>query len=208
MENNKKSLVRYSPRKCGRRWVTRTTGGRNGGLHRQEEFRKGVRMMEHCAAHFRNPRLFHICFTGADVPVYQLVMRRFCRALQAEGVQYKYKAAVEEDADKGLHCHVMMVLGCEFQTHRFITSVDEAGKVENESTLRKAVRHTLDDCSLLDYRVNPPRFQKSLRRVAFIQFCQSNQRDFDEAVEWMSYIYKARSKPESGTVYFSDRQAR
>lgn len=35
--------------------------------------------------------------------------------------------------------------------------------------------------------------------IAYMEF-------FNEAVEWMSYTYKARSKPESGTVYFSDRQ--
>jgi hypothetical protein len=206
MEEDKvKRLVRYSPKKHGRRWVTRTTAGRNGGLHRQEEFRKGVRMLEHCARHFRNPRLFHICFTGAGVPVYQSVMQRFCRVLKAEGVAYKWKGAVEEDAEKGLHCHVMIVLGCEYQTHRFITSVDEAEKIEGESALRKAWRHTLADCSLLKYRVNPPQCRKG-QKVAFIQFNQSNQEFFDEAVEWMSYAYKARSKPEAGTVYFSDKQ--
>jgi hypothetical protein len=204
-DNRSKSRVRYSPCKHGRKWVTRTTRGRNGGLHRQEEFKKAVRMLEHCAHHFRNPRLFHICFTGADLPVYQLVMRRFCRVLTMEGVAYKYKGAMEEDLEKGRHCHVMIVLGSKYQTPRFITSKDERGKLEGESALRKAWRHTTAECSFLDYRVNAPRSRKGI--TAFLQFNQTNQDFFDEAVEWMSYIYKARSKPESGTVYFSDRQA-
>jgi hypothetical protein len=174
------------------------------GLHDQEEFKKGVEMLEWCAHKFRNPRLFHICFTGADVPTYQLVMERFRKALKAEGVRYKYKAAVENDSDKGLHCHVMMVLEAKCQTARFITSRNESGKLEGESALRKAWRHTLAECSLLDYRVNAPQSRKGM--TAFLQFNQSNQQFFDEAVEWASYIYKARSKPEAGTVYFSDRQ--
>lgn len=98
----------------------------------------------------------------------------------------------------------MIVLGSDLQTHRFITSADETGKIEWESALRKAWRQTLAECSLLDYRVNP---SQSRGGLAFIQFSQKNKEHFDEAVEWMSYIYKRRSKPSSGTVYFSDRQA-
>lgn len=204
-EVKSRKLVKYVPKLDGRKWVTRTTQGRgNGGLHRQEEFRKGVEMLEHCAHSFRNPRLFHVCFTGATVAIYRLALRRFCRVLRAEGVNYRWKGAVEHDAEKGLHMHVMIVLeGGNRQTHRFITSSDETAKLENESALRKAVRHTWSECSLLDYHVNPP---QSRRPLAFIQFNQSNTEFFDEAAEWLSYIYKARSKPESGTVYFSDRQ--
>lgn len=200
-----KKLVKYQPKLDGKKWITRTTqGGGNGGLHNQEEFRKGVEMLEFCAHNFRNPRLFHVCFTDAPVAIYRLVVRRFCRGLKAEGVRYKWKAAIEWDAEKGLHMHLMIVLeGGSNQTHRFITSSDEYGKLENVSLLKKAVQHTQSECSFLDYRVNPP---QSRRPLAFIQFNQSNMEFFDEAAEWLSYVYKARSKPESGPVYFSDRQ--
>jgi hypothetical protein len=197
-----KQLVKYIPTLRKRRWITLNTI-KHGGLHKQEEFRKGVEMLEYCAHNFRNPRLFHICFTGADLDIYQLVMVRFCRALSTQEVDYRYKAALEQDSEKGLHFHVMIVLGTEQQTHRFITSSDETGKIENESALRKAVRHTWDDCCTLEYRVNPPLSRKPL---AFIQFNQTNMEFFNETVEWMSYIYKSRSKPENGMVYFSDRQ--
>jgi hypothetical protein len=208
-ETKTKKLVKYVPKLEGRKWITRTTqGNRNGGLHNQEEFRKGVEMLEFCAHKFRNPRLFHVCFTGATlengVSVYRLALRRFCRVLKAEGVKYRWKAAVEHDEDKGLHWHVMIVLDAgQRQTHRFITSSNESGKLENESALKKAVRHTLSECSLLDYRVNSP---QSRRPLAFIQLNQSNVAFFEEAAEWLSYIYKARSKPDARTVYYSDRQ--
>jgi hypothetical protein len=199
---NTKQLVKYIPTLQKRKWITTNTIN-HGGLHKQEEFKKGVEMLEYCAHNFRNPRLFHICFTGADSNTYQLVMIRFFRALAAEGVDYRYKGALEYDSKKGLHFHAMIVLGTEHQTHRFITSSDETGKIEGESALRKAVRHTWEDCCTLAYRVNPPQSRKPL---AFIQFNQTNMEFFNEAVDWMSYIYKTRSKPQSGTVYFSDRQ--
>lgn len=202
VEATERQLVTYTPKKQGKKWVTDVTLP-HGGLHKQEEFKKGVEMLKHCAHNFRNPRLFHICFTGAHLYAYLLVMTRFCRVLKAEGVEYRYKAALEHDESKGVHYHVMIVLGTDEQTGRFITATDESGKFENESTLRKAARQTWGECGSLDYSVNRPKSQGGL---PFIQFNQSNQGFFDEAVEWMSYIYKARSKPASGTVYFSDRQ--
>jgi hypothetical protein len=202
VEVTERQLVTYVPKKQGRKWITDVTRP-HGGLHKQEEFKKGVEMLEHCARNFRNPRLFHICFTGAYLYIYQLAMQRFCKVLKLEGIDYRYKAALEHDAAKGLHYHVMIVVGTNQQTRRFITADDETGKMECESALRKAVRHTWRECSHLDYSVNRPKSQGGL---PFIQFNQSNQGFFDEAVEWMSYIYKARSKPDSGTVYFSDRQ--
>ena len=197
-----KQLVKYIPKVRNRKWYTNTTD-RHGGLHKQEEFKKGVTMLEYAAHNFRNPRLFHICFTGANLEIYQLTMIRFCRALSGAGVDYRYKAALEHDSAKGLHFHVMIVLGTNNQTHRFITSSNETGKIENESALRKAVRQTWGDCCTLAYKVNPPYSRGGL---AYIQFNQTNMTFFGEAVEWISYIYKARSKPERGTVYFSDRK--
>ncbi|KAI3593898.1 hypothetical protein D9X30_1073 [Cupriavidus sp. U2] len=201
-----KQLVHYIPTIEGKKWVTRNTRN-HGGIHRQEEFKKGIEMLEYCAHHWRNPRLFHLCFTGADLAIYQLAMTRFCRVLTAEGIDYRYKAAVEKDSQKGEHFHVMIVLGAgDRQTHRFITSVNEEGRHENVSALRKAIMHTWNECQTLKCRVNPPR--SSSGRTAFLQFNQSNMDKFHEAAEWMSYIYKSRSKPASGTVYFSGRPAR
>jgi len=203
---SQKQLVHYIPTIQENRWVTKNTKN-HGGLHQQEAFRKGIEMLEYCAHHFRNPRLFHLCFTGADLAIYKLVMKRFCRILTMEEIDYRYKAAVEEDSEKGLHFHVMIVLGArDRQTHPFITSINEDGKVENVSALRKAIIHTWSDCQTLKCRVNPPRSMSG--RTAFLQFNQSNMEMFHEAAEWMSYIYKSRSKPESGTVYFSDRFTR
>lgn len=197
------TLVHFTPTKQGRKWITSTTL-KHGGLHSIKEFKNGVEMLEHCAHHFRNPRLFHVCLTGASLDTYKLVLKRLCRSLAAAGVEYRYKAALEEDSIKGLHFHVMLVLGTDQQTSRFVTHADESGKLENESLLRKVIRHTWSECPALAYKVNPPRSNGG--KVSFLQFNQSNQAFFDEAVDWLSYIYKARSKPASGSVYFSDRQ--
>jgi len=198
-----RTLVSYTPTKLGKKWITETTQP-HGGLHNQEEFKKGVAMLTHCAHHFRNPRLFHVCFTGASIEIYLKVITRLCRGLAAAGVDYRYKGCLENDKEKGEHVHLMIVLGTEDQTHSFINHY-ESGEIEGESMLRKAVRHTWAECSTLDYQVNPPRRKEGKARVSFLQFSQSNADKFHDACDWLSYIYKARSKPARGQVYFSDR---
>lgn len=196
--------MRYIPILKGRKWITRTTDTpRNGGLYSQEKFKKATKMMEVAAHTFRNPRLHHICFTGAAVlEHYQLVVKRFCRALEAEGIQHCYKGALEESTDKGLHFHLMIVLGTGDETDRFITGKNEAGKIENESLLRKAVRHTWNECATLQYQVCWPHS----RTVPYIQFNQSNKAFFENAVEWMSYIFKKNTKPAGRRVIFSSKK--
>lgn len=211
-------LVIYTPKKIGRKWITDVTSGRdNGGLYRQGEFKKAVEMLTTCAHTLPNPRLFHVCLIGGNVDAYQLVIKRLCRALKAQDVTTRYRAAIEHDQTKDEHCHLFIVLSSsDQQTARFITASDESKKkMANDSTLLKVIKHTLTECPTLKYRVmtperpncNPSPDGSPSRRVAFLQFNQTNQPFFDNVVEWMSYAYKARSK-EGGACYLSDKQTR
>lgn len=210
-------LVSYTPKKKGRRWITSVTSTENnGGLHNVAEFKKAVAMLTYCAHNLPNPRLHHVCFTGGNRAIYQLVIKRLCRVLRLEGVATRYSAALEEDKVKDVHCHLFIVLSsAEQQTTRFITAADESQKkVLGDSSLRKVVHHTLTECPTLKYRVMVPENPNvnesddgsKPKKVGFLQFNKTNRAFFDNAVEWLSYAYKARSKPASGGVYLSDRQ--
>lgn len=212
-----KELVSHTPKLDGKKWVTDVTSGKsNGGIYRQEEFKKAVGMLLECAHNLTNPRLFHVCLTGADVPIYQLVIKRLRRALKAQDVVTRYRGAIEHDQTKGEHCHLYIVLSSLQQTARFITCVDESKKkMENDSILLKVIKHTLTESPTLKYRVNVPQKPNCnswvdgqvSKTVAFLQFNQTNQNFFDNTVEWMSYAYKARSK-QGGACYLSDKQNR
>lgn len=210
-------LVTYTPKKKRGKWITDVTSGRdNGGIHRQEEFKKAVQMLTTCAHTLPNARLFHVCLTGGNTPVYQLIIKRLCRALKSQDVVTKYKACIEHDQTKGEHCHLFIVLSSvDQQTARFITATDESKKrMVNDSTLLKVIHHTLTECPTLRYRVmapqhpncNPSADGSPPKRVAFLQFNQTNQAFFDNAVEWLSYAYKVRSKAGIAACYLSDKQ--
>ena len=213
-----KPLVTYTPKKRGGKWITDvTSGNRNGGIHRQEEFKKAVEMLTHCAHNLPNARLFHVCLTGGDVVAYQLVIKRLCRALKGQDVTTRYRAGIENDQTKGLHCHLFIVLSSkDQQTARHITTTDSSkrGGMASDSTLLKAIKHTRTECPTLAYSVMMPKRPNSNpspdgsppKRVAFLQFNQTNQAFFDNVVEWMSYAYKARSKEGIAACYLSDKQ--
>ena len=213
-----KPLVTYTPKKIGNRWITDVTSGNgNGGIHRQEEFKKAVEMLTTCAHHLPNPRMFHVCLNGGDRAVYQLVIKRLQKALKLQGVISRYKAGIENDQTKGLHCHLFIVLSSpNKQTARHITTTDSSkrGGMANDSTLLKAIKHTRTECPALAYSVmmpkrpncNPSPDGSPPKRVSFLQFNQTNQAFFDNVVEWMSYAYKVRSKEGIDDCYLSDKQ--
>lgn len=160
-------------------------------------------MLEHAAHNWRKPRLYHLVLTGATEPTYTQLLLRLCRKVRSAGAEYNYKACLETDTTKGLHCHVMLVLSTTSKPERFITKADESGKTERVSLLRQVVREVQTDCPDLKVRVQPPASQP----VPYIEFNQTNNELLNEAVEWCSYIFKARSKPQ-GRCYLSSRPAR
>lgn len=206
---NQKELAHYTPRLRNKKWVTKVCDGRdyqgreNKGIHDQEQFKKAVAMLEHAAHNWRNPRLYHLVLTGATEPTYKQLLLRLCRKVRSAGAKCNYKACLETDTTKGLHCHVMLVLSTTSKPERFITKAEEFGKTERVSLLRQVVREVQTDCPDLKVRVQPPASQP----VSYIEFNQSNNELLNEAVEWCSYIFKARSKPQ-GRCYLSSRPAR
>lgn len=212
-----KQLVSYTPKLDGKKWVTDvTTGKMNGGIYRQEEFKKAIRMLLDCAHNLPNPRLFHVCLTGADIPLYQLVIKRLCRELKFQNFVTRYRGAIEYDQTNGEHCHLYIILSSQTkQTALYITAQDESKNIttDSDSSLLKVIKKTLTKCPTLKYRVNVPQQQnhnpsvdnKPIKTVAFLQFNKTNQFFFDNVVEWMSYAYKARSK-QGGACYLSDKQ--
>ncbi|WP_349279701.1 hypothetical protein [Polaromonas hydrogenivorans] len=198
--------ARYTPRIKNKKWSTIVCDGNNNqGIHDLRQFKKLIAMLERAAHEWRNARLFHIILTGATRDIYQQVLTKFCRQLRAAGAQCDFKAAIEHDSKKGLHQHVMFVLSTDKRPSRYITAADETGVVE-ASLLRQVVREVQAECNTLACRVQPP----TSRTVAYIELNQTNNEFLNEAVEWASYILKARSKlPASeGRCYTSSRPAR
>ena len=178
-----------------RKWITELTE-HHGGIHDQKKFKDGVRMLEYASEHFRRPNLCHICFTGANKAIYLAVIKRFCRGLGELDVRYVYKGCVEQEATKGLHLHLMLVLEHKDDGRPLYSLVNNSPS----SVLGRAVGY-YQDTSTIQYRVNRSHYSED----NFLYIGKTKYEPFNEAVEWLSYIYKLRSKPDSGTIYFSSR---
>jgi hypothetical protein len=200
------ALARYAPRIKNKKWSTVVCDGNNNrGIHDLRQFKKLIAMLERAAHEWRNARLYHLVLTGATRDIYAQVVNKLCRQLRSAGAQCDFKAAIEQDSKKGLHQHVMFVLSTDKRPSQYITAADETGVVE-ASLLRQIVREVQAECNTLACRVQPP----ASRTVAYIELNKSNNEFLNEAVEWGSYILKARSKlpAAAGRCYTSSRPAR
>lgn len=186
--------MKYIPRTSSKgKWFTELTV-KHGGIHNQKKFKEAVTMIEYASEHFRRPNLCHICFTNAGLKTYLAVVKRICRSLSNFGIRYRYKAAVENDSVKGEHFHLMLVV--EHKNKRL------HGLINNQPTsmLGCAVGF-FQDSSPVRYRVCQSRYSGD----TFLHITKTMYEPFNEAIEWLSYIYKVRSKQNSGVTYFSSR---
>lgn len=210
MVQENKEFAKYVPQLKGRRWITKVCDGGvskfkpNGGLHSQEKFKEGIAMLENAAHAWRNPRLYHFCLTGASVPQYAALLASFKRMAERQGIRVEYKTCVELDDKKALHLHAMVVTDTgDKMPSRYITTSKEEG-VDKPTLLRKAIRKAQVDCPGLVLWVCRP----ASGDTAYIQFNQTNNELLNDACEYLSYLYKARSKPTSGEIYSGSRSRR
>jgi hypothetical protein len=186
--------LKYKPMTSNKgKWLTVLTS-KHGGLHNQKKFKEAVAMIEYASEHFRRPNLCHICFTHANHSTYQAVVKRFCRSLANLGIRYCYKAALENDNVKGEHLHLMLIV--EHKRKRL------HGLINNQpSSLLGSAVGFFQDSSLIRYRVCQSRYSGD----TFLHITKTMYEPFNEAIEWLSYIYKVRSKQNGGMTYFSSR---
>ena len=176
----------YSPTVLSNQWVTATTSANgNGGIDNQRKFKEGVMMLEKAISDYSNPLLLHLVLTHSTDNTYTSFISRLCRALKAKGIHTEYKACTELDSFKGQHVHIMLVVdtdtpGTVLEVVDKITVSVNATQPEFRVEVCEAHRHG-----------NQPYIALSIWTL-------------QDAADWLSYIYKARSKLE-GHRYMSSR---
>jgi hypothetical protein len=179
------------------KWST-VLADKHGGIHNQRRFKAGVAMLEFASQSFRRPQLCHIVFTGTDRKTYQLAIKRLIRALDAKGIRNRHKAAYESDELKGDHLHLMLVLEHLDDGPNLFNVID----IGSKSLLSQAI-DPLKDISAIKFYICTARSTKS----RFLAITKTKYDNLNDAVEWLSYIYKVRSKEGVGpTVYMSSRE--
>lgn len=189
--------MKYKPKRSSHgTWITDLTSSKkNSGIDNQKQFKSSVAMIEFASDNYRRPHLIHICFTAGNQEQYQQAIKGYCRSLSNRGVIYSYRGCFEQsDEDtKGYHCHLMLVFQhMDDGISPFTITDTKAG-----SMLARA-------CSIAKVKFSIARPFNDKYKFKYIS--NTDYDKFDDAVEWISYIHKSRSKDDvSGVTYFSSR---
>lgn len=172
----------------------------NEGMHDPVGYQKAKAMIEN--HEYIQARLYHLCFRGStQVKPYQDAIKALAERLRDHDAPCQWKAALEEDNGEELHMHVFLLV----EANRFIPDHiinRKSGEWLDIMTLKKGIT----------FMINPPRSSihnppdKSTKNFAKVP--KTKKEVVADCVEWISYLYKARSKPDLRQIYFSSRPTR
>lgn len=209
----------------GRSARKHTTGvlERNGGMHRQKQFRQ-IKAMLH-DHDYRNPRLYHLVLMGetevSDAKPFLKSIKALCLQLRSFGIPTRWRAALERDDEKGLHMHLYLFVdatarnSCEIintkngvpgpatRTRQGDKRKSPVGWMRN-MFWRHGITFHLSQPKADMHRVGGTIHGKRQNYAAV-----TTPAKVADCIEWLSYLVKARSKPDDiRGIYFSSRDSR
>jgi hypothetical protein len=167
----------------------------NNGWHTKGKraYRNAERTIINCLQYYREPRLYHVVFSGGSHQEHLGMRVALCQRLTRKKLPHEWFSARERSVEKGNHLHVFFL-------------------VDSSATRAQAVLNTYDDCwlalechkrNLRKPWINGPRDEgiHGDNQHGALPYLGPNNRATPlgierlvDALEWMSYIYKARDK--------------
>lgn len=176
----------------------------NGGMRRQKAFRRIKGMLD--GHGYRDPRLYHLVLLddidGTDAKRFLSALKALCRAMRNAGIKTRWRGCLERDDEKGLHFHVFILADGKAPENpcAFINTTPTA--FLSSMLKRRAMRFHLSQPKADVHRIGGVATGKR-RNYAYV-----SRDKLDDCVEWISYLAKARSKPDDiRGIYFSSRDS-
>ncbi len=167
----------------------------NGGLHSQVNYRKAKQML--LTHPFTNARLYHLVLTGSeDRKDYQWAIDLLCRELRANDMPVMWKACYERDDKKRFHAHYFLLIEAHHKIPCQIMRYRKGEFLESRLSERG-----------LQFTIAPPgkdvhHYKGKQQNYAFVPKKAGPR--LDDALIWISYLFKARSKQDvEGQIYTS-----
>lgn len=188
----------------------------NGGMHRQPAYRRGKEMLE--GHGFKGPRLYHIVIMDRYVEGppngarFLKSVKAVCKALHDQGIRYRWRSALELDEEKGLHLHVFFLVEnlpstnpravspCSIFTSNSNNQKPKRRPKWKDGTVGEKPYRTLGDImrrNMLGFHIAQPQAQihRNAQGERKNYATLANPAKREDCIQWISYIYKARSKP-------------
>jgi hypothetical protein len=167
----------------------------NGGYHPagKRNYRKAVLTVQSCLQHYKEPRLYHLCFQGQTNLDHKKILQALAQKLKRRGIDHEWFSAREVDSEKGEHLHVFMLVNSAEVLAQGILNTFEDQFLGGECLKRGILLH-----------INKPRNLElhGMNRYAALPYQGPGNRQTDlgsarlaDALVWLTYIYKIRGKP-------------
>jgi len=173
----------------------------NDGNHSPRQTRKAWAWIDACSAGYTSARLYHLVFVMADLEfryfsayhIHKALLKRLMQHLRRKGIAASYHAAREIDDEKGEHLHVYLCV--------------EASTKRPDAILNRKTGDWLATYAAkqgVKVYINEPR-DPMHNGLDYMTLPASKPEKVADAKAWVSYLFKARSKPSSGEIYTSSR---
>lgn len=169
-------------------------------MHNPRGFTSAKRMLETCE--YKEARLYHLAFTDAEqVKPYQEARKALCEELRRNKVRCQWRACIEADEKRGFHMHLFILLEAKLFNPDHILNRKSHGWLTTLATKLG-----------IDFYINKPRdhihLSESGTQYNYASLPKSKQNKLDNCIEWISYLYKNRSKEGLSKIYSSSRPSR
>jgi hypothetical protein len=181
---------------------------RHGGVHSQRALRRARDLL---VGHgFARPRLYHIVLldhaseSATSANRFKGAIKALCRKLRQHGIPVRWRACIERDDEKGLHCHVFMLVDA--------TAANPCAIINTKRQGAQAWLHKMLAVRFMDFHLAQPK--ADMHRVGGTadgrrkNYATLAGPKLDDCFVWISYLAKQRSKPSDiRTIYFSSRDS-
>ncbi|GAC1544230.1 MAG: hypothetical protein NVS2B7_18420 [Herpetosiphon sp.] len=178
---------------------------RNGGMHRQKQFRRIKAML---TGHgYKQPRLYHLVLIDDTETAERQGAARFLKALKVlclelrqNDISTRWRACLERDDKKGIHFHVYVLVDA--------VKKNPCGIINKKTGKEGWLRNMLEK-QALRFHLSPPKSDIHRKRNGEREnYAHVSRAKLDDCIEWISYLVKARSKPDDiRGIYFSSRDS-
>ena len=174
---------------------------RNGGMHRQPAYRRITAMLE--GHGYTRPRLYHLVLLGDDkahdATQFLTALKALCRKMRGAGLPTRWRACLERDDEKGLHFHAFLLVDAT------VTNPDEFINTTPTEFLSSMLRRRAMKFHLAQPKADMHRVG-GIAAGARQNYAYVSRSKLADCLEWISYLVKARSKPDDiRGIYFSSR---
>lgn len=186
---------------------------KNAGWHPKGKraYRAAKTKIIQCLTYYREPRLYHLILSGSTYSQHKMVLAALCQRLTRAQVPHEWFSARECSVERGEHLHIFVLVDADSSPPQAILNTFHDGWLTKECRT-----HELND----PWIASPTNEIHSGNYYAQLPYLGPTNRATEQAtkrlvdaLEWLSYIYKARDKLDNewgkqGQIFSASRPRR